>query len=106
MARYMVQDIVTGDGAKKTVVEQDSIIREQKTIISHNDSIVRAWKYKYITCQSTVDEYIQMDAVNQSTINAWKRKYTKIKKQRNAIIAFAVVSIAGVIKLSTELNKD
>jgi len=102
----MVQDIVIGDGAKKTVIEQDSIIREQKIIISHNDSIVRAWKNKYITCQSTVDEYTQMDIVNQSTINAWKRKYTKIKKQRNAIIAFAVVSIAGVIKLSTELNKD
>ena len=102
----MVQDIVMGDGAKKTIVEQDSIIHEQKTIISYNDSIVRAWKYKYITCQSTVDEYIQMDAVNQSTINAWKRKYTKIKKQRNAVIAFAIMSVVGVIKLSTELNKD
>ena len=106
MARYMVQDIVVGDGARQTVLIQDSIITDQKNIISKNDSIVATWKRKYQTCQSTMDEYQMMDVVNQSTINAWSRKYNKIKKQRNAVIGFAILTVAGVIKLSTELNKD
>ena len=106
MARFMVQDIVIGDGARKTVLVQDSIILDQKNIISKNDSVIYTWKRKYQTCQSTLDEFRTIDSVNQSTINAWSRKYNKIKKQRNAIIGFAIVAVAGVIKLSTELNKD
>jgi hypothetical protein len=105
MARYMVQDIVVGDGARQTVLIQDSIITDQKNIISKNDSIISTWKRKYQTCQSTLDEYQMMDVVNQSTINAWSRKYSKVKKQRNAVIGFAILTVAGVIRLSTELNK-
>lgn len=101
----MVQDIVSGDGAKKIVIEQDSLIQEQKSLISKNDSIISLWKVKYYTCQSTIDEHIQMDVINQSTINAWKLKYIKIKKQRNAIVGFAIIAVAGVIRLSA-VNND
>ena len=92
----MIKDLVEGDGARKQLVLQDSLITEKNKQISAKDSIVNVYRKKDIAYQSTFSEYATIDSLNQRSIESLKFKVAKYKRQRNAFRIFVGVLLIGL----------
>lgn len=96
----MIKDLVEGDGAKQLVVMQDSTINDLNTKINFKTSELNTWEKKYRACEATSNEYANLDSLNQRTIQALKHDIKKVKRQRNATLAFLGAAIFGILKVS------
>lgn len=92
----MIKDLVEGDGVKKQVVQQDSLLLEKNRELSLKDSVVMAYQKRDTVFQATIDEFNNIETLNQKTIESLNLKVTKFKKQRNAFRAFCALLLIGI----------
>lgn len=92
----MIKDLVEGDGARKQVELQDSVLTEKNKQLSAKDSIVNVYRKKDIVYQSTFSEYATIDSLNQRSIQSLKAKVAKYKRQRNVFRVFVGVLLIGL----------
>lgn len=75
----MIQDIMTGDVAKKIVKEQDSLLTDKDKEITFKDSVTTFYKNKYKICEDDISRLNQTDSLNRDSI---KNLEKTIKKER------------------------
>lgn len=96
----MIKDLVAGDGAKELVVMQDSTINDLNSEIKLKDTQINVWQKKFVDSESSANEYAVLDSVNQRLIKSLKADLKKVKRQRNATLAFLGAAIFGILKVS------
>jgi hypothetical protein len=94
---YMIKDLVEGDGVKKQVVQQDSLIAEKNKELSLKDSTVSIYQERDRVYQATIEEFNNIETVNQKTIETLKLRVDKYKRQRNIFRAFCGALLIGII---------
>lgn len=92
----MIQDLVTGDGAKQLVVMQDSTIYDLNTQVNQKSNQVSVWQQKYSLCDSAIAEYSVLDSVNQKVIHNLNLKIEKHKRTRNVFRLFCAILLVGI----------
>lgn len=92
----MIKDLVDGDGAKKQVVEQDSLIQEQGKQLQLKDSMVVTYAKRDTVLQATINEYSNIEALNEKTIQSLNQKASKLKRQRNAFRIFCGILLLAI----------
>lgn len=106
VVKLMIQDIVKGDFYAKQVVVLDSALKISEAKVSLYEKERVLLTKRYALCESTINEYVEMDSLKNEIIDGVKAKSTKFKRQRNALLGFAVISTAAIIKLVIDSNKE
>jgi hypothetical protein len=106
VVKLMIQDIVKGDYYAKQVVVLDSALKISEAKVSLYEKERVLLTKRYALCESTINEYVEMDSLKNEIIDGVKAKSTKFKRQRNALLGFAAVSTAAIIKLVIDSNKE
>lgn len=106
VVKLMIQDIVKGDFYAKQVVVLDSALKISEAKVSLYEKERVLLTKRYALCESTINEYVEMDSLKNEIIDGVKAKSTKFKRQRNALLGFAAVSTAAIIKLVIDSNKE
>jgi hypothetical protein len=92
----MIKDLVNGDGVKKQVVEQDSLLSEKNKQLSLKDSLVYTYQRRDTVYQATIEEFNRIDDMNQRTIQNLNAKVQSYKRKRNVFRAFCAILLVGI----------
>lgn len=100
IVRYMVQDIVRGDGAKAEVAKLDSTLKKRDVLITKQDSTIRVQDKEIRSFKITIADQTEIDSINQKTIETLSFNCGRYKRQRNAFKAFCVILLVvfGAVK--------
>jgi len=100
MVRYMVQDIVKGDGAREEVVKLDSALKKREVYIAKQDSTIKVQDKTIRSYKITITDQTEIDSINQKTIESLKLNCKRYKRQRNAFKIFCGVLLIffGAVK--------
>lgn len=93
----MIKDLVEGDGVKKQVEQQDSLLTEKNKQLSLKDSVVATYQQRDINYQATIEEFGKIEENHQRTIQSLNARVGKYKRQRNVFRGFCVALIIGLI---------
>lgn len=95
--RYLVQDLILGDGARQEVQKLDSIIQKKDKFIYMQDSLIQVKNRTISSCQLTIDSQEQIDDANRLTIESLNRSVRKYKRQRNVFKVIAGVFLLALV---------
>lgn len=93
----MIKDLVEGDGAKKQVVEQDSLLYVKNLELFLKDSVVVALKQKDENCIATQKNHDKMKEEFTATIDLQTKELKALKRKRNGWRALAGILVLSLI---------
>lgn len=95
--KYLIQDLIKGDNAKKVVVQQDSLIAEKDKQLTLKDSVVFYYQQKDTIFKATTEEFGKIEAVHARNIQSLQIKVDRYRRQRNVFAAFTAALLVGLI---------